>query len=292
MCFGAIASVGAGLLGASSAGKAADAQQAAAAQQLALEGRIYDENVERFAPFYDSGLLAQNALAYELGLGPRPMIGGTAPEITEFTDTPSALNPTSFSRTDRQDGRNIYNTPGAYSPAVTKYRVGDQVFNTQEAAQAYADANPEGATPYGGYQETDWYNFQLDQGIRGIDQSKASSGNLFSGNTLKAAQTYGQGLASADYSNYLNRLGAMASGGQAAAGNQANAGANYAAGAGNAYANIGNAGAAGAIGTGNALMGGINNAIGLWNYQNAQAPQQQYPGMTNTINKVNSLFGF
>ena len=298
MCIGAIAGIGSALIGSKSAGDAADAQAAAAAQQAAIQKQIYDDTTERFEPFYGSGLNYQRALDYEMGIGERPTFGGNPLQITEFTD-PVQTTPVPYTGSpEDRPYSGLGAIPGAtqQTGGGTRFRVGDQVFNTREAAQEYANANPTGGREYQGYEATPWYDFQLDQGIRAIDQSAASSGNLFSGNTMKRAQGYGQNLASGEYQNYLNRVTAGAQGGQAAAGNQAAAGANYAAGASNALANMGNAQAAGAIGQGNAIMGGINTGIGLWNYQNQMAPQQssasQFPGMQSTINNVNSLFGF
>lgn len=284
MCLSGIIGGASTIIGASSSNKAAKGQQAAAAGQLALEGRIYDETTGRFQPYYDDGLRAQNALAFELGLGPRPMIGGQAPQVVEFQDTPEQgynaySDPTSpmfIAPRDRGPGMD---QSGLFGPQpVTKYRVGDQVFNDRNAADAYAQANPTGASEYQGFQATPGYDFRRQSGIDAIDGSAASRGGLFSGATLKAQQTFGDNLASQEYGNYINRLSGMASGGQAAAGNAANAGANYAAGAGNAMASAGNASAAGAIGVGNALQGGLNTGLGLWQYQKQQAAGQNALG--------------
>ena len=118
-----------------------------------------------------------------------------------------------------------------------------------------------GAAPdgYRGFQETPGYQFQRQQGIGAIDASAAARGNLLSGSTLKGLTEFGQGLASQEYGNYLNRLAGLASSGQNAAGMQAAAGNTYAQNTGNALASIGNAQAAGAIGTGNAISGITDN---------------------------------
>lgn len=50
------------------------------------------------------------------------------------------------------------------------------------------------------------YQFQMDQGINAIQSSAANKGNLNSGRTLKALQSYGQGMADQSYNNYLTRL--------------------------------------------------------------------------------------
>lgn len=272
---GAIASVAGGLVQASSASKAAKAQKSAADSQLALQKEIYGDQKELFAPFVGAGTNALAAYNYELGLGARPTFGGTAPQITTIQDTPVGLQqPQIFGdRGDRENAR----LSGAYNPSqpqpTTRYAVGGQVFNSMDAAQQYANANMSGGTEYQGFQKTPGYDFQLNEGINAIDRSAASSGGLFSGATLKAAQGYGQGLANQTYDTYLNRLSGQANAGQSAAGMQGAAAQNYGAQGSNALANYGNAAAAGAIGVGNAINSGIGNGIGIWQYQNALGGQ-------------------
>jgi hypothetical protein len=53
------------------------------------------------------------------------------------------------------------------------------------------------------------YGFQLDQGLRAVDAGAAAQGMLRSGATLKAEQTFGQGLADQEFTNYYNRLFAL-----------------------------------------------------------------------------------
>jgi hypothetical protein len=62
-----------------------------------------------------------------------------------------------------------------------------------EVVQAKLEANPA-------------YQFRMQQGMKAIDRSAAARGNLLSGNTLAAAQEFGQGLASQEYNNQINRL--------------------------------------------------------------------------------------
>lgn len=264
------AALGSAVIGASSASKATKAQTSAANNQLALEGRIYDETTARFEPAYQAGLDYNNALRYELLGGDIPTFGGDPQKVNEYTSSTTqpnplynAINPYANSRSGEANPQNLTTT-------TTRYGVGGEMFDTRDAAQQYADNNPTGGYEYQGFQATPGYQFAVDQGLGAIDASAASRGGLFSGATLQASQKFGTGLANQEYNTYLNRLTSGAASGQAAAGNMANAGANYAQGAGQAYGNIGNAQAAGAIGVGNALTGGVNNAIGLWNYQNMQ----------------------
>lgn len=291
MCFSAIAGLASGIMGANAAGDAADAQVAAAMAQLGLQQQIYDETTERFEPFYEGGLAAHDALLYELGLGERPVFGATPLEITEIG--PGAQGITSLGHLSLGGGQQgpgpaldgtltAGGPPGAHAPyygtgvganvltgGATRYQVGDQVFDTREEAEAYAQANATGGTEYQGFTATPGYEYRVQQGIDAIDNSAAARGNLYSGATLEGVSGYVHDEATREYNNYLNQLYSMSSTGQASAANQANAGANFAAGGSAAYANMGNAQAAGAIGQYNALMGGLDMGLGLFNYQNS-----------------------
>lgn len=271
----AIGGIVGGIASSRGASKAADAQAEAARQQTELEKYIYEDTKGRFAPFYDSGLDFQNILRYELLGGEAPMIGGSAAPITTKTRMASSRTPGNvFNNVGDHnqwlaDILNQGSSPGEMTNReITEYYVGDNVFSTMEEAQAYADANPVGGHRYGGFEASPGYKFALDQGQTAIDGSAAARGNVFSGATLKAQQEFGTGLAQQEYGNFLNRLTGQASQGQAAAGNIATAGSNYASGAGNALANMGNAQAAGYIGQANALNGAINNGLTAWGYMN------------------------
>ena len=266
------ASVASAAIGAIGASKAAKAQTKAANSQIELQQGIYEDQKALFDPFRTSGLNALGAYNSELGLGPAPMIGGTPLDITTVPGTmpaagTNALGGFSLAR-GNQDRRNY--TPGstpAPQASPTTYQVGGKTFYSLEEAQAYANANKTGGQAYGGFRQTPGYQFALDQGINAIDRSAASSGGLFSGETMKAAQSYGQGLQNQQYDNYLNRLSGLVANGQNAVNGAAAAGQNYATGASNALGSIGNAQAAGAIGVGNALNNGLSNGIGIWQYQ-------------------------
>jgi hypothetical protein len=67
------------------------------------------------------------------------------------------------------------------------------------------------------------YQFQMQQGLRAVDMGAAANEMLRSGATLKAEQTFGQGLADSDFGNYWNRLQQLSSGGLSAAGGIAGA---------------------------------------------------------------------
>jgi hypothetical protein len=292
----AIGGIVGGIASSRSADKAADAQVEAARQQTELEKYIYEDTVDRFSPYYNSGLDFNNALRYELLGGEVPTFGGATPGITEKTRTVSTPG-MNYSNVGEHNQWlvDILGGQGGTSQTVTDYYVGDQMFSSREEAQAYANANPTGGYEYQGYEATPMFNYALEQGQAAIDGSAASRGSLFSGATLKAQQELGTNLALQDYGNYLNRLTGQATQGQAAAGNIATAGSNYASGAGSAIGASGNAQAAGYIAQGNALTGAINNAAGAFGYMNNG--NSNYLTATNgvtipqsTMNNVQALF--
>lgn len=301
MALGTLGLIGAGLGAAgaiSQAGaakSAAKSQEAAANRQIDLSERIYEETVGRFQPFLQSGTLAQNALAYELGLGEAPIIGGAAPAITERTTGGIPQGVTWRPPAPGEPGGYVDASGRDYlgpTTGSTVFDVGGQTFDTREAAQAWADANKSGGTAYQGFLKTPGYDFQLSQGMDALQSTAAARGGLLSGATMQAAQGFGQGLANQEYGNYLSRLGNMAGSGQAAAGNAANAGANYQSSANNALAGIGNAQAAGAIGSANALSSGINNTMGWLGYMGARPNNSIFGGSNSQSNNAFPARGY
>jgi hypothetical protein len=110
------------------------------------------------------------------------------------------------------------------------------------------------------------YQFALDQGEQAILRNRSATGGLASGNTLAALTQYGQGLASQQYGNYVNRLAAIAGIGQTA--NQATGAAGIATGQGIADSLIagGNARASGIVGSNNAWADALGTIGGVaWN---------------------------
>lgn len=281
-----------GIASAGAARSAAKSQERAAQQDLAFQRETRDLIFDRLDPFYQSGVGAQNALAFELGLGERPMVGGTAPQIETFTETmsmggpaqpmgavdalrASAGNAGEFQRLAYGTGPNA--TPAAPQTQQTRqrFRVGGQTFDTMEDAQAFANANRTGGTAYQGFQATPGFQFQLQQGQDAVNALAGARGGVNSGRTLQDLATFNQGLANQEYGNFLNRLTGMAGQGMGAAGLQANAATNAASGVSNALGGIGNARAAGAVGMANALNQGIGNQLAINQYQRGVNGTQQ-----------------
>lgn len=89
------------------------------------------------------------------------------------------------------------------------------------------------------YQTSPGYQWQLQQGLQAVDAGAAAKGMLRSGATLKAEQTYGQGLADSDFSDYYNRLSGLSKTGESAAAQTAVAGSNTADSLANIYTSTG-----------------------------------------------------
>jgi len=62
---------------------------------------------------------------------------------------------------------------------------------------------------FGGYKDKAGFNFQLGEGLKGISGGAAALGGLRSGDTGRAAISYGNNLQSGMYDNYLDRLGSL-----------------------------------------------------------------------------------
>ena len=132
------------------------------------------------------------------------------------------------------------------------------VSRPQANPQQYRDA-------FDNYRASTGYQFRLGEGARALDNSYASRGVGQSGAAAKAAQQYGQNIASGEFGNYINQLFGISNQGLSAANAQAGVGTNLV----NAVTNNNNAAASA---TGNAallagqananLYAGIGNALG------------------------------
>lgn len=56
------------------------------------------------------------------------------------------------------------------------------------------------------YQDSTGYQFRMDQGMAGIEGSRAARGVLNSGATAKELTSYGQNMASQEFGNYMDQL--------------------------------------------------------------------------------------
>lgn len=114
---------------------------------------------------------------------------------------------------------------------------------------------------------TPGYQFQMDEGTKAIERSAAARGSLQSGQTMKALNEYGQGVASGAYRGYLTDLfqmagyGAnMAQAGSAVTSQLASTGANTANNLSNIYSSTGSQQAAMQQGIGQARASAYANS--------------------------------
>ena len=170
----AAATIGAGLLGASSARSAANTQaQATQAAQDAQE-RMYEKQVQLNEPFRLAGVASQNRLMELLGIrSPTASTGGGT-----FGGVGSAIS----GAMGGGAGSEFVTNPN--SPDFGKY------------------ARDFGASDF---QTDPGYAFRLSEGMKALDRTAAARGGLLSGATLKGAERYGQGLASDEYQRAYER---------------------------------------------------------------------------------------
>lgn len=213
------ASIGAGLGGLVGGSSEQQANQQAA--QQVNQGFDYLRNSPLGTSYLPNGGAANNAIAQLLGVGGAqggaPAQGGVAPGIAAA------------------QGTALGHAPGGNNSALQDIRQAmalGRPISTQSWAQA--GYGPGGAAPGGGgvpapaaaggaptdpnagfnnYLNSTGYQFRLGQGQQAITSSNAARGLLNSGATLKAMQRYGQGLASGEFSNYLNQLGGLSGAG-------------------------------------------------------------------------------
>jgi hypothetical protein len=295
------------------AGKAADAQVGAARDAAQLQNEQFQQSRADMQPFLDSGYRALAAQNFELGLGPRPQAiqpqlgpdGQPLPQnALAITESQVAAQPGAGSYVDMvqpnsRGGEQMVQTFVPSGP-LSQFSVGDQNFDTREAAQAFinsqggaggAGGGMGGAAgsnalnfDYGGFKETPGYQFRVDQGRQAIERSAAARGGLNSGATMRALQGYGQGMAADEYGTFYNRLGAMSGTGQTQVNSLASLGANSAANQGNSLMQAGNARASGYANQAN-IFGGAASQIagGIGNYIGSRgptlAPASQFGGI-------------
>lgn len=149
-----------------------------------------------------------------------------------------------------------------YEETVARQQPWLQTGQNALAQMAQGTAGPQAAymKPFGmaDYQADPGYSFRLKEGMKALEQGAAARGGLLSGNMLRGAQEYGQGLASQEYQNaynryqqqqgnQFNRLASLAGVGQSAVGALGQAGQNYA-------GNVGNIGMTSGANQANALL--------------------------------------
>ena len=250
----ALGGIAGGLASSSAAKKASKDNRAAADAATQLQREQFEQTTQNFAPFLAGGRDAMAAYLFEMGLGPRPTIGGRAADIITV---PGAEREQTY-RTGSPGSEGDRRTRTRMVRDPDQFKVGDRTFTTLSEAEAFAKQNPVGGTEYGGYSTSPMARYLMEEGVDSIEGSAAAGGGLFSGATLEALEGNRRRVIQADTSDYFNRLTGLTSMGMGAAGNQANAGAAFA-------SNVGNLQMSAANASGQARMAGaqaFNNTLG------------------------------
>lgn len=137
------------------------------------------------------------------------------------------------------------------------------------------------------------YKFRLSEGLKALDRQAAARGGLISGGALKAAQRYGQDVASQEYGTIWNRLASQAGLGQTATNQLGGQAGQYGTAAGGLMTDAARARASGYVGGANALnqaIGGAGNAYMQNQILNRLFAQQQ-PNYGWQGTSLNQTFG-
>lgn len=255
MCLSAILGIGSlvsGLGQAKAAKKAAKAQESAAASDIALQREMFDKTNENLDPYRIAGNNGMAAYLYDIGMGPKPMIGADPLDITT-----------------------------SESGNKTIYKVGGRAFTDEKLANIYAKKNGVQGKEYGGYSASPMAKYLLKTGVDSIEGSRAAVGGLYSGATLDQIENNRADVIGRDTADYFSRLTGLIGGGQAAAAGQAAAGQTYASAAGAAGRYGAQAAANGYAGSANALSGTIGDMAGIYGYFQNQNPMSAYAGSAN-----------
>lgn len=280
---GAASSVASGMIGSKAAGKAADSQVQAAQLGAAVQsGAIQQSRIDSY-PWALAG--AQSLYAYmgELGI-PMPK----NPILPDINAGPfgSGSNALGVGGGGPAPGAGPYtqqNFPWQEYIKSTAPHLQQGASSTREAEgarafqhytqggkkwQSSAIPSPQNMqmTPRKGFQETPGYQFQIEQGEKGVLNNMAALGMKNSGAALKALTRFRTGLANQEYGNYMNRLAGAAGMGQSQVNTTNQMTQNAAQGIASSYGDVGAARASGYVGQANAwqnaLGGAANNAGG------------------------------
>lgn len=275
---------GAGAIGAAAIGKsasnkaaqtAADASDRASNAAAQVQRETYAENKAALAPWQSGGLAAnalinaslgiptaapaqaapvQNALAQPAGLQPGGWYGGNLADAFTAGGSPVAGFVPSSPNLSGGALMNEYTNWVANGAQPMQQQA--QPTTQAPAPQMNAMSQKEAAdNAFNIFKNSTGYKFRVDQGMDALNSGYAGRGLIQSGAAMRAANDYGQGMASQEYGNWLNSLGNQQSLGFSAASAQAGVGQGFANSLGNIYqqngANQANA----------ALVKGQNNAM-------------------------------
>lgn len=247
----------------SAAGKSASAERYAAN----LQNQQYKQTRQDQMPWLNTGKAALSKLAFLTGVGPSGQ--------QTWGQLKAKLTPQFSSYAGPQTTPTV-DTAGLNAAVEKAY--GAQKINPLYGSLLHNFSTAD-------FQQDPGYQYRLQQGMNGINNSFAARGGLLSGAAVKAAMRENQGFASnelqnaynrynTNQSNEYNRLASLANVGQTASNTLGQAGSAYA-------NNIGNLAMGNAANQGNALLAG------------AQLRSSGYQGALNGLGKYDwsKMFG-
>lgn len=259
---GIAGSVGSAIIQKKSADKAAGAQSKAADAQIAEAQRQFDLIQGLLKPYVTAGNSGLQAQLDLLGLGGS---AGKVQKVTKFTDTVVG------EPRRGPDGRVI---PGSGGPMeITKFKVGDQVFGSKDAALQYAKENPIGKINAQDAQRAaidkisggEQFGQLVKQGEYAMMANASATGGLRGGDQQAAMAQFRPQMLQALIDKQLANFGGLAANGQNAAAMTGTAAQNTGAQIGAALGDKGAAGAGAALAGGQAWANagaGVLNTIG------------------------------
>jgi hypothetical protein len=268
---GAAGSVASGMIGSKAAGKAADSQvQAALIGADVQKSAIQQSRIDSY-PWALAGAQALYAYMGELGI-PMPK----TPILPDLGAGPFGVPGSSLGGGVGQNTKDVSNYTREnfpwqrYLEVNPSLKQGSGVSANSEGRRAWdhylksgrkftaGSVNTIPMTAKKGFQETPGYQFQIEQGEKGVLNNMAALGMKNSGAALKALTRFRTGLASQEYGTYLNRLAGAAGMGQSQVNTNNSMMTQGAQGIASSYGDVGAARASGYVGQANAW----SNALG------------------------------
>lgn len=273
---GAVASVAGSALSAGAAGSAANAQEAAANNATRAQLEMFQQTQGNEQPFISAGNNANTALSFLLGTNKGDASG-------ETPNTPFLLGGNGSVNQYALNGE-MYAVPvqlgSNFTPSSNFNGLG--VADLGPAPANYFGPSTPGGNPLTSYfgpitpnlatiAQTPGYQFNLNQGLKSVQNGAAARGLGISGASLKGAANFATGLADSTYqnqfsnlltnqTNVFNRLFGQATLGANAAANLGTNATTTGQGIASNDIGAGNAAAAGTIGSASALSSGLSNS--------------------------------
>jgi len=177
----------------------AETQYKIAGQNVDANNRLIDDKTRAamgyVAPFVQGGVNANLALQQQMGLAPDAQGNMSSPLTQNFTAQDWQNDAGYTAPTSNQFTREQYSQMAGVPALVSNTLTADEWKN--DGTGTYT-ATP---TTLAELQATPGYQFQLEQGLQGVDRTAAARGGLLSGRTLKEANNYAQGQASTGFAD-------------------------------------------------------------------------------------------